>query len=56
MSGSSTSSTATADNGQRWADLDKQNERLVEPTHPLLAGLRRDYPAATRSAAATALG
>lgn len=54
MSGSSTSNTATADNNHRWADLDKQHERLVEPTHPLLADLRRDYPGSTQQAAALA--
>jgi hypothetical protein len=48
MSGSSTPSTAIADNRQRWADLDQQNERLVDATHPLLAGLRHDYPAAAQ--------
>ncbi len=45
MSGSSmSSSTASTDNGRRWAALDKQNERLVDPSHPLLAELRRDVP------------
>ena len=48
MSGISTQSTASADLHQRWAELDKQNERLVEATHPLLAELRRDYPVAAR--------
>ena len=51
MSGSSTSGAASADIHQRWADLDKQNERLVDATHPLLAELRREYPATTKPAA-----
>lgn len=44
MSGSSTSPGAAADSSQRWAALDKQNERLVDASHPLLAELRRDRP------------
>lgn len=45
MSVSSTSSMANADNhDQRWAALDKQHERLVDPSHPLLADLRREHP------------
>jgi hypothetical protein len=44
MSGRSTSSAASTDNSERWAALDKQNERLVDASHPLLAELRRDYP------------
>ena len=44
MSGLSTSGTASADGSQRWAALDKQNERLVDASHPLLAELRRDRP------------
>lgn len=43
MSGS-TSSTPNTDNSQRWAALDKQNERLVDASHPLLAELRREHP------------
>ncbi|MGI9006471.1 MAG: hypothetical protein ACR2FU_09780 [Streptosporangiaceae bacterium] len=54
MSGSSSSSTASGDSAQRWADLDKQNERLVDATHPLLADLRRDYPGSAQPAAALA--
>jgi hypothetical protein len=46
MSGTpSTPSTVSTDNRQRWAELDKQYERMVDATHPLLAELRRDYPA-----------
>lgn len=44
MSGISTPAAMSADNRLRWADLDQQNERLVEATHPLLAELRRDCP------------
>ena len=44
MSGLSTSGTASTDGSQRWAALDKQNERLVDASHPLLAELRRDRP------------
>lgn len=54
MSGTSKSSTGSTDGRQRWAALDKQNERLVDPSHPLLAELRqerididRDLPAAS---------
>jgi len=44
MSGTSTSNKGkgNGDAGQRWAALDKQNERLVDDSHPLLAELRRD--------------
>ena len=49
----STQSTASADLQQRWADLDKQNERLVDATHPLLAELRREYPVAVQRAPAS---
>ena len=50
MSGSSTSTMANADNNdQRWAALDKQNERLVDASHPLLAELRRDHPELDRT-------
>jgi hypothetical protein len=42
MSGSS---VANADNhDQRWAALDKQHERLIDASHPLLAELRREHP------------
>jgi len=44
MSGRSTSSAAISDDSERWAALDKQNERLVDASHPLLAELRRDHP------------
>jgi hypothetical protein len=44
---SGTPSTVSTDNRQRWAELDKQYERLVDATHPLLAELRTDYPAAS---------
>jgi len=40
MSGTSKPSTGDADSSQRWAALDKQNERLVDGSHPLLAELR----------------
>ncbi len=53
MSGSSTPGAASTDSSQRWADLDKQNERLVDATHPLLADLRRDYPVTPQPAAAS---
>jgi hypothetical protein len=49
MSGSNTSSTALTDNGERWAALDKQNERVVDASHPLLAELRRDHPETGRA-------
>jgi len=42
-------STASADDRERWAALDQQNERLVEPSHPLLAELRRLHPDIDRS-------
>ena len=41
MSGTSKSVSADADSSQRWAALDKRNERLVDPAHPLLAELKR---------------
>jgi hypothetical protein len=44
MSGLSMSGAASTDGSQRWAALDKQNERLVDASHPLLAELRRDRP------------
>ena len=48
MSGTpSTPSTVSTENRQRWAELDKQYERLVDATHPLLAELGREYPAAS---------
>ena len=51
MSGSSTSSTASTDDGiqKNWAALAKHNERLVDASHPLLAELRRDHPELDRS-------
>jgi hypothetical protein len=49
MSGSGTSSTGGTDSGQRWAALDKQNERLVDASHPLLAELRREHPEIDRT-------
>lgn len=49
MSGSSTASPGGADSSQRWAALDKQNERLVDASHPLLAELRRVRPDLDRS-------
>jgi len=42
MSGTSESSTGGTECGKRWAALDKQNERLVDSSHPLLADLRRE--------------
>lgn len=42
-------STAEADDRDRWAALDKQNERLVDPSNPLLADLRLDQPDIDRS-------
>jgi hypothetical protein len=39
MSGISRASTAGTDSIERWAALDKQNERVVDATHPLLAEL-----------------
>jgi hypothetical protein len=48
MSGSSTASAAAMaikdDTTQKWAALAKQNERLVDTSHPLLAELRLDHP------------
>ena len=51
MSGSTMScpSTAGADDGERWAALDQRNERLVDPSHPLLVELRRNHPDIDRS-------
>jgi len=50
MSGSSASSMANADNNdQRWAALDKQHERLVDASHPLLAELRQEHPEIDRA-------
>jgi len=50
MSGSTTSSMANADNhDQRWAALDKQHERLVDASHPLLAELRQEHPEIDRA-------
>jgi len=39
MSGSTNSGAASTDGGQRWAALDKQNERLVDAADPLLVEL-----------------
>jgi hypothetical protein len=44
MSGKSATSKATTDSSEQWAALAKQNERLVEASHPLLVELRRDRP------------
>ncbi len=44
MSGTSKASTGDAESGQRWAALDKRNERLVDPSHPLLAELKNERP------------
>jgi hypothetical protein len=56
MSGSSTASTPVTahfmsadDTSQKWAALAKQNERLIEASHPLLAELRREHPEVDRS-------
>ena len=49
MSGSSAVSTSNADDRQRWADLDKQHERLVDASHPLLAELRKEHPEIERA-------
>lgn len=51
MSGSTMScaSTAGTDDPERWAALDQQNERLVDPTHPLLLELRLGNPDIDRS-------
>jgi hypothetical protein len=38
----------TSDITQKWAALAKQNERLVDASHPLLAELRRDHPEVDR--------
>ncbi len=53
MSGTSKSGTADAESSQRWAALDKRNERLVDASHPLLAELRgeRSEPGSELSAA-----
>ena len=32
------------DTTQKWSALAKQNERLIDASHPLLAELRRDHP------------
>ena len=45
----SCASKAGADDGERWAAFDKRNERLVDPSHPLLVELRRDQPDIGRS-------
>jgi hypothetical protein len=42
MSGTHMVGTSTANSGQRWADLDSRNERLVEATHPLLRAPAQD--------------
>jgi hypothetical protein len=47
MSGISRASTAGTETIERWAALDKQNERVVDATHPLLAELGRDRPSVT---------
>jgi len=47
MSGSTASAaivTSRDDATQKWAALAKQNERLVDASHPLLAEMRRDHP------------
>jgi hypothetical protein len=45
MSGSSTAGVASKDDTtQKWSALAKQNERLIDASHPLLAELRRDHP------------
>jgi hypothetical protein len=48
MSGSSTAGAAAVaskdDTTQKWSALAKQNERLIDASHPLLAELRRDHP------------
>jgi len=49
MSASNTSSTANTDDSQRWAALDKEHERLVDASHPLLAELRREHPEIDRT-------
>jgi hypothetical protein len=45
----STGMVSTGDTSQKWAALAKQNERLVDASHPLLAELRRDHPEIGRS-------
>jgi hypothetical protein len=47
--GSTADMVSTGDTGQKWAALAKQNERLVDASHPLLAELRRDHPEIARS-------
>ncbi|HKR70277.1 MAG TPA: hypothetical protein VJT16_15670 [Streptosporangiaceae bacterium] len=42
--GSTADMVNTGDTSQKWAALAKQNERLVDASHPLLAELRRDHP------------
>ena len=42
MSGTSKSSTGSTDGKQRGAPLEKQNERVVDPSPPLPADLRRE--------------
>ena len=49
MSGSTASTVSTDSSAQKWAALDKQHERIVDATHPLLAELRRDHPDIDRS-------
>jgi hypothetical protein len=49
MSGSTASTVGTDNSTHKWAALDKQHERLVDATHPLLAELRRDHPDIDRS-------
>ena len=49
MSGSTASTVSTDSSAHKWAALDKQHERLVDATHPLLAELRRDHPDIDRS-------
>ena len=39
MSGITKASTDSAEDIRRWAALEKQNERLVDAAHPLLAEL-----------------
>jgi hypothetical protein len=41
MAGTAAAGAGAAEGIARWAALDKMNERLVEPTHPLLLELRR---------------
>ena len=49
MSASNTSGTPNPDDSQRWAALDKEHERLVDASHPLLAELRREHPEIDRT-------